>query len=215
MINEPGGVIKTAGTAFAYTGTFTNNGSYQSDPADNFFTDLVVGPSGILGGSYGDRFFVSGNFASASTKSHEWDTRHADLLFGTSPAHTISVNGIDLGPTDGYADNFAWGTLSLTAGETLSFTDGNQTPGGALYVGTLALGGGLAQLANIHGNGINLYYDPAMAGNAYLLDQTYALAGGGQLLPASAFASVPEPATIGMLCLGAVTLIRRRRRAHG
>lgn len=37
----------------------------------------------------------------------------------------------------GYANNFAWGTLSIGAGNSLALQDGNEVAGGALYVGQI------------------------------------------------------------------------------
>lgn len=101
--------------------------------------------------------------------------------------------------------------MSLAAGESLSLVDGNTSPGGALYVGTLLLAGGVSQIADIGGNGLDIYYDPATVGNAYLRDQVYALTGGGFLEPTLHFSSVPEPGAAMLLAVGAATLLRRRR----
>lgn len=237
------GTIKTWGTAFAYAGTFTNNGTYASDPADNFFADLVVSEAGVLTGGKGDRFFVRGDLATASTRRADWDTREAELIFrdaapggaaGTPGAgHVLSVTGADRGPAAaGYDDNFAWGRLELAAGESLALADGDDTPGGAVYVGSLDLAGGVGQVGLLAGNGLNVYYDPAAAGDEYLLGRTYPLAGGGVLAPVTADglpaeglpadgllaaavapAAVPEPAAAGLLAVAAVGLLARRRRA--
>jgi hypothetical protein len=101
----------------------------------------------------------------------------------------------------GYNENFAWGVLGLGAGETLSLLD-DGTLGGALYVGTLDLPGGLSQLTS---NGLNIYYDANAAGNAWLQRGTFALAGGGFATP------VPEPAGLILLATGSALLLRRRR----
>ena len=39
-----------AGTPVTFTGTYTENGTFVSDPADNYFTDLIVGTNGRLTG---------------------------------------------------------------------------------------------------------------------------------------------------------------------
>jgi len=66
--------------------------------------------------------------------------------------------------------------LDLT-GQNLTLVAGNNTPD-ALYVGTLLgalLSGG--QVSNIYGNGLDIYYNPYLAGLTYQLDA------GGSLMP--------------------------------
>ena len=117
----------------------------------------------------------------------EYQLEHGGGGPGLHPA-AATINSTSPGPTWGGAgpvilNNFAWGSLDLT-GQTLTLLDGNNTPGGALYVGTILgvlLSGG--QVTDIYGNGLDIYYDPSLAGNAYLGGLTYQLAGGGYLAP--------------------------------
>ena len=103
----------------------------------------------------------------------------------------------------------------IDAGNILELGSALLTPEAvALYVGDLIgaeiLGDGIA---NIVGNGVNLYYDVTKAANAYLGGLSYALAGGGQLLAATA---VPEPASIAVLATGVLlggAMLRRRAAA--
>src|SRR5207244_8489985 len=107
---------------------------------------------------------------------------------------------------DGYADNYAWGTVELAASAGLSIT----APGnGALYAGVFALDGGLGQLASIMSD-YNIYYDPLLAGNSYLHGQTYALTGAGFLIPTA----VPEPEIYASLLagFGLIGFLARRRK---
>jgi hypothetical protein len=130
------------------------------------------------------------------------------LVFDGSGTEQLTLAGTDKGASAaGYDDNFSWGTVELNSGVALAI---GSDAGRALYAGLFILDGGLTQLANIS-SAANIYYDPGLAGNAYLHGETYAFgSGGGQLL-----AAVPEPATSMMWLagLGAFAFIARRRTA--
>ena len=99
---------------------------------------------------------------------------------------------------------------SSRPGPSFTLLDGNATPGGALYVTQLRLDGGLSQIASLHGNGLNIYYDVTDPSNAYLGGATYALAEGGFLM-----AAVPEPPVNALLLVAAAVglgLLRQRNR---
>jgi len=178
------GIFKNTETTVTFTGTYTENGTYVSDPADNYFTDLLIGTNGKLTGGLGDRFFVLRDFTNGSTQSTAWTTHDSDLIFDGGPAHTFALAGADMGASAaGFTDNFAWKTIRLAAGQSLTLTDGNATPGAALYTRAFILDGGLAQISSIAGNGLTIYYDPADPLSAPLNGQTYALTGGGFLKP--------------------------------
>lgn len=106
----------------------------------------------------------------------------------------------------GYNDNYSWGTLSLASGNNLYLYDGNETAGGALYVGAVQFGDGLDQISSIYGNGFNIYYRSDLAENLFLGGQTYALSGGGVLAPTV----VPEPISTILFITGGVLLGGRR-----
>ena len=63
--STPAGYIKITGTTVRWLGGFTNNGTYVSDPAANYFSGLAVGAGGLLQGGAGDSFFVTGTFTNA------------------------------------------------------------------------------------------------------------------------------------------------------
>lgn len=68
------------------------------------------------------------------------------------------------------------------------------------------------QVTNIDGNGFNLYYDPLLAGNAYLNGGTYALFDSGSLAPVT---HAPLPPTLWMVLSGLAGLgILRRRKVN-
>jgi hypothetical protein len=201
-----GGTFKNTATTITFAGEYHENGTYISDPADNYFNNVNIAPTGAWVGGKGDRFFVSGDFRNQSTNSIQWDTAAAELHLLAGSGDILAINGRDLGISfDGYANNFAWGTLSLAAGRSLTLIDADSTPGGAVYVDYLDLQGGLAQIAAITGNGLSVYYDLGNPDNAYLDGKSYSLAGGGSIAP------VPEPVGILMGIIAAPLLARRKR----
>ena len=91
---------------------------------------------------------------------------------------------------NGFATNFSVGGFEIDAGDDLVLVDANGN-GEALYVlGEVFFGGGLSQISNnVVGNGLNIYYDPDIPGNAYLLSARHSWSdngvgvGGGELIP--------------------------------
>src|SRR5207248_1149821 len=73
------GIFKNTSTTITFAGTYTENGTFISDPADNFFNNVNISSSGAWVGGVGDRFFVSGNFLNQSTNTTQWDTVAAEL----------------------------------------------------------------------------------------------------------------------------------------
>ncbi len=208
------GTFKTTSTTVTFAGSYTENGVFHSDPSNNYFTNLTINSSGYLLGGVGDNWFVSGNFLNYSLQNTLWNTGASSLSLDGTGSQQLLLAGANLGTSRaGYLNNFAWGSFSLASGESLTIGDGNSTPGAALYVGLFELGGGLPQLSDIVSN-YNIYYDPTLAGNAYLGGKDYALNGTGQLMAVS---SVPLPPAVWLFGSGLVGLfaIGRRRRGLG
>lgn len=144
--------------------------------------DVAVGEDGWVTATSGAVLEVSGSFVAESEAFLQWDTRDAQLAFVGAGGHTFQGPGVDRGDHRGAARfNFGWGTLSLEKGGSLILEGG-----GAVYVGVLALGGGLAQLDAIVGNGSKIYYDAALPENAYLGGALHPLAMGGAVAPITA-----------------------------
>lgn len=202
------GIFKSTNTVVAFRRAYTELGSYVSDPSTNYFTDLIVGTGGTLTGGTGDLFVVSGNFYNSSLQNTTWNTASAELDFSSGTVHAMSLAGSDMGASSlGYVNNFAWGTLRLSAGQSLVLSDGNGTAGAAFYADGLILDGGVAQIASITGNGFNIYYDPYNSANAYLGGMTYSLSGGGAIIPIAAVLKITaitrlSNAQIVLQCLG-------------
>ena len=198
VTNNVGGIVKLTGTNVSWTANFTNNGTYNTDPATNLFSDLTIGATGVFLGGVGDVISVSGNLLNQSTQNIAFDIDASLLVFDGAVTHQLTWPGADLGPdAAGYADNFAVGIFELASGAALDFVSG------ALYVSVLDLDDGLAQAASITGGG-HIYYDPSAPENAYLAGGTY---GGGIIAP------VPEPGASALLAGALLLGAWRRRRA--
>ncbi len=212
VTNETGALIISTAATIRYLGAFVNNGTAISDPSTSTFTTLTEGTTGVTELSVGDEYKVLLNFYNNSSQNSTWNTSKGILEF-TGNAHTMTVAGSDMGRSGtGFTDNFAWGQLILDSGGSLALGKGTGlTAGtnGAFYTYILTLDGGINQIADITGNGVNIYYDPTNTANAYLGDKTYSLTNGGEIAP------VPEPAALSLLAIagfGILPLIRRHKR---
>lgn len=213
------GAIRVVNSSVRWQGNTVLGGSYLSDPSTNTFeSNLIVTASGALAGSNGDLFVFHRDWINASTNRTQFDLAFASVLFTNGAGatnHTWNLAGsgaLDLGSNwlnvAQLATNFAIGTFSLAAGNTLILTGGAAN---ALYVGTLDLQG-LASTNDLAARlwlGINLYYDAYAPGNAYLNGLTYDLPGAGLLIP------IPEPRALLAIVAGLALLgwLRRSREA--
>lgn len=221
VTNGASGTFKVTNTSVIYTGNFTNNGAYISDPASHFFQNLTNGQTGYMQGGAGDVFSVAGSFLNTSLQNTLWSTGASTLAFTGAGVHQFDFAGANYGANlTGYNDNFAFGDLEIEDGAVLSITDGNADNGStALYVGVFNINDhNLGELANVF-SPFDIYYDPTLAGNAYLNDLTYALSGGGYLKPIDdgGVTAAPEPTPLSVVGAGLFGLgwARRRRVARG
>lgn len=190
------GTFKVTNTSPIFTGTFTNNGTYISDPAVNRFYNLIITQNGYLKGGIDDQFLISKDFLNYSTNTL-WNTSDALLGFEGGGQHTLYQTG------DCY-----WDTLKIFDGNSIMLSGT-----GTLYLENLI---GLAfdptgtTITNIWGNGLNLYY--LAADNPWLYGRPYSLMGGGSLLAYNTQGPVPEPATLLLLSSGLLGLIGFNRK---
>jgi hypothetical protein len=217
----------TVAAAFASTGsvtvvnstiTFSSNavvsGAYVSDPSTNIFNaDLTITATGYIAGSVGDLFDFKKSFIINSTNSNLFNLALSTVSFsGANAFHTNAVAGSDYGPGQAPGDKpFSYYDLVLSnTTDQIYFTSGAApvTSSNALYTWLVDLPNhDTNYVANLH-SPFNIYYVTSNAApqNAYLMDKTYPLAGGGFLLVA-----VPEPSALLLVLLGALPLLYRRR----
>jgi hypothetical protein len=205
------GTFKVTNTTVTYAGSFTNNGVLISDPSTQNFSDLVVGAGGAIVAAAGDVYNVTGNVTNFSTQNSIFDMSEAKLVLQGIGTHQFLWPGANGGSNGaGFADNFSIGILEIQSGGSLNILDGDSTPGIGLYVHTLLLDGGAAQLGSITSNGASIYYDPTEPANAYLNGSTYTLANGEVIAPA---VPAPEPSACTLVLFSAVVGgVRRRHR---
>jgi hypothetical protein len=216
------GTLESNRSTVSFLGGFVNNGTLITDPNVINFTDFTNNDPAAVIAEAGDEFIVSNDVLGDTSNNTTWDTSGAILRFvaGVDNDHVMQLYGIDLG-TDiaGLVDNFAWGTVELTAGQTISLEDIKADgEAGALYLDTILLADFATDiidgvLDSIIGNGLNVYYNAFASGNLFLAGLTYNLQNGGQLIALSEeLLELPEPSSIGMLLLGLFGLGRLRRR---
>jgi len=201
--------LKATGAEVHFTGGYSGNGILSVDPSDLYFSNLIIGTDGYIIAGAGNNFFISGDFLNESIQSALWETNDAYLAFSGSGIHEFSLAGYDYGAVgSGYKDNFAWGIFYMDSDSSLNLLDGNEIAGGALYVDAFILEGGIAQISSITGDGYNIYYNPFNPANDYLLGETYALTGGGSLVP------TPEPLGMLLYALGllGMTLLSKKKK---
>jgi len=145
VTNNNSGHIKVTTGVARFLSTFSNSGVYNSDPSDNYFTDLSVSSSGYLVGGGGDRFFVSGNYANNSTQAASWNTSSSLLQFQGGTGHQMTVAGS--------AGQFGWGTIGLNAGDTLTINANSATTAATQNNGALSQVGGTSNLGALSGTG--------------------------------------------------------------
>ena len=162
-------------------------------------------------------FNVGGAFANSTTQNTVWSTEKATISFFGRVNHSFSLAGIDKGANvAGYTNNFAWDTISIGSGDSLTLTAAGNS-GYAQYVSTI-LGvvidpsGQVTNISEDAGSNLNIYYLASTAGDAYLNDKTYNLTGGGELIAVN---SVPIPPAILLMVPGLAGLAAMRRRVKG
>ncbi|RZI83066.1 MAG: PEP-CTERM sorting domain-containing protein, partial [Rubrivivax sp.] len=206
------GRFQVQSTTAVYNGTFNNSDRYESDHAKNVFQDFILDQQGYIKAS-DSSFFIAGDFLNGGGDGR-WNTDSSSLTLTGAGLHHMQLNGTDKGAwRDGYANNRAWSELVLGAGGSLDLTDGlpvRRNGRAALYVGEVTFEDGIGQLSNIASD-YNIYYDPTLAGNAYLGGRSYAFGSGSGSLVAAA---VPEPESFALVLAGLAmtTFVRRRLR---
>lgn len=131
VTNAPGALITINSATTSWLGGLTNNGTYQSDPAANYFTGLTVGSSGVIQGSEGDNFFVTVPFNNAG---------QIDLAANST---MVVQNGGTLVQTAGRLEigasaTLAAGSVEINGGTLLADGPGATITAGLIYASPAA-----------------------------------------------------------------------------
>ena len=186
------------------------NGSFISDPSTNIFhNDVTIAPNGLMQGGTGDRFEFQKSLFNDSTNSL-FDIDQSTVAFTGDVVHTNAVTSHDYGAGSAPGDFAgAYGALQLgSPSDVIEFMSGGGSLPNALYVWDLILPNfDTNYVSNLH-SAFNIYYVGTnwSSNNSYLNDQTYALLGGGFLLPA-----VPEPSALLLVGISLLLVLRRHR----
>jgi hypothetical protein len=203
------GLVTVQDTELRVRGIYSGNAPMTLDPSTVVFeAGATLGADAYFVGDAGSVFQMGADFVNGSEESTLWNTAAATLTFDGEGAvtHAFYLPGMDRGASAaGFIDNFAWGELGLAADDSLVLLDGNATSGAALYVSVIRQGTILGNVSSPY----DLYYDPALSGNAWLAGATVQLSGGGLLTP------VPEPRTYALMALGLILLVGVRLRSAG
>jgi hypothetical protein len=215
------GTVTSNLSTVSFLGGFVNNGTLITDPNVINFTDFTNNDPASVIAFADDEFIVSNDVLGDTSNNLVWDTDEAILRYvaGVDSAHTMQLYGIDLGASvAGLVNNFAWGTVDLTSGQTVSLEDIKADgESGALYLDTILLADFAADIIDgvldaIIGNGLNVYYNALAAGNGFLGGLNYDLQGGGQLIAfLGETATIAEPSSIALFLAGLLGLFGHGR----
>jgi len=198
-----GGQLNTAKLEVAGTLDITDAGAEVT-----VSESLTVYEGGVITAAPGVVIHMTGSeFANAGTNPNDLvDLINVTLLFegGLADIDNFEVAGQDIGPVlEGFDRNFTLGALELGGvdiGNVRLVDSRDNQPGWigdeALYVENLILGPG----SYLDLNGLNLYYLQGVLNPAAIVELS-----GGSLT------QIPEPATLSLLTLGCLAVLRRRR----
>ncbi len=158
------GLSITGGTSTAQVGTLLDEGSLsvQAGATLNIEGGLSVNGSGILTSAPGSTIEVSGNLLGTTQNADDFNpqgTVELDSGTGTSnPPQELEAMSDDLGAVQtGFANNFAYGTISLTSDTSVELVDlshnTSSTSPEAVYANELIVPSG----ASLNLNNLHLY----------------------------------------------------------
>ena len=203
----------TGGANAIQTGTLDIEGtvSVQSTATLNVEGSITVTGQGVLSTSPGSTIEVSGNLL-GDTQNSDAFAAQGNVVFdgagGTNnPPQLLEAMSADVGAVQaGFVNNFAYGTISLTANSYVQLVDQAHNSGGTGPEAVYAEGLILAAGATLDLNGLHLYVRGSqIAGTAQILNGTVTL------VPSGGPIEVGVPTAGGLVCGGR----SRRLDLHG
>ena len=236
------GFVKSTSTTVTWAGGFTNNGTYRSDPAQNYFSSLANGAAGLVLGGVGDGFFVTGPLATNAGRIDLGATSTMVVDNGTGVL-SQSAGTLEMGT----GAMLSAGSVEITGGILLADSPAAvitanliySSSAASTYQGMLAGSGNSLTLDNPAALLILSGLSNSYAGGTYVeagsLEITSAgaipngtsltvgaagtlifdpSAAGSPVADSSAAAAVPEPSTLALLAVGALGLLGYAWRCH-
>ncbi len=206
------GVVSAANAAPIYTDDFDLGFSTISLPGDPDYTNHITFPAaGFLGtrnvqlanyaGNGTDTFDVTGNGSQLLVNGNGTASGLLQLSYGNNPSSVIDLSGA------GSVSLFVASNTSTVTAYLGSYTDN--------YANLSAVGftipAGFSGQKDIYFSNFNNTFDAANADSLFLVFQV--APGSSLALDKFTVNAVPEPASFAALGVGAVALLRRRKRA--
>ena len=122
------GFVKSTGTTVTWAGGFTNNATYLSDPAMNYFSSLANDAGGLVKGGNGDQFFVTGPLL-ANAGQIDLGGTSTMVIQGGAGLLAQSSGTLEMGT----AATLSAGTVAIGGGTLLADGPGGEITANLIY----------------------------------------------------------------------------------